>query len=66
MARKVQPAKVFNWVISINGIDSFECQSCTIPSPEIGKVEHGAGGVTVKTPGMVNVGDMTFAKLKAN
>lgn len=64
MNKKVQPVKVFNWVIEIDGIDSFECQSVTIPSPEIGKIEHGAGGTIVKTAGMVNVGDLTFAKLK--
>jgi|TARA_R110000850_G_scaffold169326_3_gene294505 hypothetical protein len=64
MDKKVQPVKVFNWVIEIDGIDSFECQSVTIPSPEIGKIEHGAGGVIVKTAGMVNVGDLTFSKLK--
>lgn len=64
MARKVQPAKGFNWRIEIEGIDSFECQSANIPSPEIESVEHGAGGVMVKTAGMVNVGDITFSKLK--
>lgn len=64
MARKVQPTKAFNWRLSINGIDTFECQTCNIPSPEIESIEHGGGGRIVKTPGMVNVGDITFSKLK--
>lgn len=64
MARKVFPAKAFNWRIEIQGIDSFECQTCNIPVPETEKVEHGGGGRIVKTPGMVNVGDLTFSKLK--
>lgn len=64
MARKVTPVKGFNWRIEINGIDSFECQSVTIPSAETEAIEHGAGGAIVKTAGQVNVGDLTFAKLK--
>jgi len=58
------PVKVFNWRISINGIDSFECQTCSIPSPEIEAIEHGGGGRMVKTAGMINVADLTFSKLK--
>lgn len=64
MAFKVQPVKVFNWIIDLDGIDSFECQTCNIPVPEIEAIEHGAGGRLVKTAGMINVGDLVFSKLK--
>jgi hypothetical protein len=64
MGNKVQPQKVFNWVIALDGIDSFECQTLTLPSPEIEATEHGGGGRIVKTAGMVNVGDLVFSKLK--
>jgi hypothetical protein len=64
MGRKVQPVKVHNWRIEIDGLDTFECQTCNIPVPEIEVVEHGAGNHKQKTAGLVSVGELSFTKLK--
>ena len=64
MGRKVQPNKVHNWRIEIDGLDTFECQTCNIPTKEIEVVEHGGGNLKQKTAGIVVVSELAFTKLK--
>lgn len=64
MAKIANPRKGFNFRVEIDGIDQFEVQKITLPEIEVEQVEHGDTNYKIKTAGMVNVGNMTFEKLK--
>lgn len=65
MGNVVNPAKVFQWKVEINGIVSFEAQKLTPPSREVEKVLHGDTNHAIKTAGMVVIGDLVLEKLRA-
>ena len=64
MPQVANPAKVLNFIIEINGIDSMEVQKVSLPETEIESVEHGGANSKIKTAGMVVIGDCTLEKLK--
>lgn len=64
MARVLDPRKVNQFQIEINGLVAFECQEVNIPTPTIAATEHGEGNYISKTAGMVTVGDVTLKKLR--
>ncbi len=58
------PAKVFNFIIEINGVDSWAVQKFTVPELGIEVTSHGAANYDVKTAGRVTVGEASFDQLK--
>jgi len=58
------PAKVFNFIIEINGVDSWAVQEFTPPELSIEAVAHGGANSDIKTAGRVSVGDASFNYLK--
>lgn len=58
------PVKSFQYAIEINGIDQFEFQKMSEPDLEVQTSEHGAGTHTIKTGGMLKVGNAKLEKLK--
>lgn len=64
MATIANALKVFKFVIEVDGLEQFLVQKIDLPELEIDSTEHGAENYKVKTPGMINVSDLTLEKLK--
>lgn len=64
MAQVANTRKVFNFQIEIDGVNQFEVQKVTVPTPEVEAVEHGDTNHSVKTAGRIKVEDMVFEKLR--
>ncbi|MCB9047617.1 MAG: phage tail protein [Chitinophagales bacterium] len=63
MANVSNAQKSFNWLIEVNGLNSFLAQKCNVPLPEIGAVSHGDTNYDVKTAGRIALEDMVLEKL---
>jgi len=64
MPQIADPAKVFNFVLEISGIDSWAVQTFTPPETTIEATAHGGANSDVKTAGRVTIGTASFAQLK--
>ena len=65
MGAYANPAKPFQFLVEIDGVEEFAVQKVTLPEITVGEVEHGAGNTTRKTAGMVTTGRCTIEKLVA-
>ena len=63
MAHIANPIKSYNYVVEVDGLDTYLVQSITLPEREVEKVEHGEGQSTIKTAGKFIIGDITMSKL---
>jgi phage tail-like protein len=60
---KVVPLKQFEYVVEIDGLDTFLVQEVTLPERSVDVTEHGEGNIKRKTPGMVMIGQLVLKKL---
>lgn len=66
MAKVANPKKVFQFGLSINGVNQFLIQDCKIPTAEIAADTHGDTNHDIKTAGRVTIGDIELKKLIAD
>lgn len=63
MAQIQNPRKIFNFGISIIGMNEFLCQEVDLPDSEVDVVPHGDTNYDVKTGGRRKIGMMMIKKL---
>lgn len=63
MAKINNPAKEFQFRITLAGLNAFLCQEVTLPDQDVDVVEHGDANYMVKTGGMSKLGHMMVDKI---
>lgn len=63
MAQVSNPHKKFQFSIFLYGMNPFLAQKVTIPEREVEPVAHGEGNYSVKTGGMITLGNVVIEKL---
>lgn len=57
------PHKKFQFGIFLFGMNQFLAQKVTLPDREVAQTKHGEGNTTVKTGGMLELGNLVIEKL---
>lgn len=63
MPQVTNPHKKFQFSIFLFGMNPFLAQKVTLPDKEIEAVKHGEGNHTIKTAGMIDLGNLVVEKL---
>src|SRR5689334_6340056 len=63
MPQVSNPHKKFQFSIFLYGMNPFLAQKVTMPDREVAAIEHGEGNYTVKTGGMIALGNVIVEKL---